>query len=120
MRQIGLVACQPRPFGITTEADAEAAATMPDLVKRGFTADRPGGKFVGDITHIHTWQGFIFLATVIDCISKKVVGWSLADHMRAEHVADALRNAAAPRRRGAATTIQIESHAIWHSDRGSV
>ena len=81
MRQIGLVACQPRPFRITTEADAKAAANMPDLVKRDFTADRPGAKFVGDITYIHTWQGFIYLATVIDCYSKKVVGWSIADHM---------------------------------------
>ncbi|MDH6236416.1 transposase InsO family protein [Cryobacterium sp. CG_9.6] len=112
MRQIGLVACQPRPFRITTEADAEAAANMPDLVKRDFTADRPGVKFVGDITYIHTWQGFIYLATVIDCYSKKVVGWSIADHMRTELVADALRNAAA-------TTV-IEADAIWHSDRGSV
>ncbi|SFI00131.1 Transposase InsO and inactivated derivatives [Cryobacterium levicorallinum] len=112
MRQIGLVACQPRPFRITTEADAEAAATMPDLVKRDFTADRPGAKFVGDITDIHTWQGFIYLATVIDCYSKKVVGWSIADHMRTELVADALRNAAA--------TTMIEPDAIWHSDRGSV
>jgi transposase InsO family protein len=100
MRQIGLMACQPRPFRITTEADAEAAATMPDLVKRDFTATRPGVKFVGDITYIHTWQGFIYLATVIDCYSKKVVGWSIADHMRTELVADALTNAAA--------TTQIE------------
>jgi transposase InsO family protein len=60
------VACQPRPFRITTEADAEAAAGMPNLVKRDFTADRPGVKFVGDITYIHTWQGFLYLATVID------------------------------------------------------
>jgi putative transposase len=51
-RYQGLVACQPRPFRITTEADAEAAAGMPDLVKRDFTADRPGVKFVGDITYI--------------------------------------------------------------------
>ena len=85
---------------------------MPDLVKRDFTADRPGVKFVGDITYIHTWQGFIYLATVIDCYSKKVVGWSIADHMRTELVADALRNAAA--------TTLIEPDAIWHSDRGSV
>ena len=112
MRYQGLVACQPRPFRITTEADAEAAAGMPDLVKRDFTADRPGVKFVGDITYIHTWQGFVYLATVIDCYSKKVVGWSIADHMRTELVADALKNAAA--------TTRIEPLAIWHSDRGSV
>lgn len=112
MRHEGLVACQPRPFRITTEADAEAASTMPDLVKRDFTADRPGVKFVGDVTYIHTWQGFIYLATVIDCYSKKVVGWSIADHMRTDLVADALKNAA--------TTTLIEPLAIWHSDRGSV
>ena len=51
MRAEGLVACQPRPFRVTTEADALAAADMPDLVGRDFTADRPGVKFVGDITY---------------------------------------------------------------------
>lgn len=112
MRQEGLVPCQPRPFRTTTEADAVAAAAMPDLVKRDFTADRPGIKFVGDITYIHTWQGFIYLATVIDCYSKKVVGWAIEDHMRAELVEQALRNAAARTR--------VEPGAISHSDRGSV
>ncbi len=110
MRREGLVACQPRPFRITTDGDD--AATLPDLVNRDFTADRPGVKFVGDITYIHTWQGFIYLATVIDCYSKKVVGWSITDHMRTALVADALRNAAA--------TTRIEPDAIFHSDRGSV
>lgn len=112
MRAEGLVACQPRPFRVTTDADAEAAADMPDLVERDFTADRPGVKFVGDITYVHTWQGFVYLATVIDCYSKKVVGWSIADHMRTELVETALRNAAA--------TTTIEPLAIFHSDRGSV
>jgi transposase InsO family protein len=112
MRTEGLIACQPRPFRVTTEADAEAAAGMPDLVGRDFTADRPGIKFVGDITYIHTWQGFVYLATVIDCYSKKVVGWSIADHMRTELVQTALKNAAA--------TTLIAPEAIFHSDRGSV
>ena len=112
MRQERLVPCQPRPFRVTTQADEDAAASMPDLVQRDFTADRPGVKFVGDITYIHTWQGFVYLATVIDCYSKKVVGWSIADHMRTELVEDALRNAAA--------TTRIELRAIFHSDRGSV
>lgn len=112
MRDEGLVACQPRPFRVTTEADAHAAAGIPDLIERDFTAERPGMKFVGDITYIHTWAGFVYLATVIDCYSKKVVGWSIADHMRTELVGDALRNAAA-------TTV-IETGAIFHSDRGGV
>lgn len=50
MREEDLVPCQPRPFRTTTEADAEAAAKIPDLMRRNFTADRPGEKFVGDIT----------------------------------------------------------------------
>ena len=111
IRDEGLVACQPRPFRSTTDADVEALS-IPDLVKRDFTADRPGVKFVGDITYIHTWQGFIYVATVIDCFSKKVVGWSIADHMRTELVEDALRKAA--------LTTVIEADAIFHSDRGSV
>lgn len=112
MRTEGLIACQPRPFRVTTTADGETAADMPDLVGRDFTANRPGIKFVGDITYIHTWAGFIYLATVIDCYSKKVVGWSITDHMRTELVQDALCNAAA-------TTV-IEADAVFHSDRGSV
>jgi len=82
---------------------------MPDLVKRDFTTHRPVIKFVDNITHIHTWQGFIYLATVIDCYSKKLVGWSIADHMRTELVADALKNAA--------VTSVVEADAIFHSDR---
>ena len=63
-------------------------------------------------TYIHTWAGFIYLATVIDCYSKKVVGWSIADHMRTELVETALNNAAA--------TSVVEPLAVFHSDRGSV
>ena len=112
MRQESLVPCQPRPFRTTTVADTLAATSMPDLVERDFTADRPGVKFVGDITYIHTWQGFVYLATVIDCYSKKVVGWSIADHMRTELVEDALNAAAATR--------GSLKGAIFHSDHGSV
>ncbi len=110
MREHDLVPCQPRPFRTTTESGDDAG--VPDLLERNFTADRPGVKFVGDITYIHTWQGFVYLATVIDCFSRKVVGWSIADHMRTELVAAALNNAAA--------TCLIEPGAIFHSDRGSV
>lgn len=111
MRDEDLIPCQPRPFRTTTKADAEAAAVIPDLLNRDFTAQAPGTKFVGDITYIHTWEGFVYLATVIDCYSKKVVGFSIADHMRTELVATALKNAAA--------TTYIAPDAIWHSDRGS-
>jgi len=112
MRDERLVACQPRPFRVTTQPDGESATSTPDLVKWDFTADRPGVKFVRDITYLHSWQGFVYLATVIDCYSKKVVGWSIADHMRTELVVDALKNAAA-------TTV-IEAGAVFNSDHGSV
>ena len=85
---------------------------MPDLLVRDFSADRPGITFVGDSTYIHTWQGLVYLATVIDCWSRKVVGWSVVDHMRTELVAAALTNAA--------STTLIEPGAVFHSDRGSV
>ena len=70
------------------------------------------GKDLAYETYIHTWQGFIYLATVIDCYSKKVVGWAIEDHMRSELVERALSNAA--------DTTRIEPDASWHSDRGSV
>lgn len=112
MREEELVPCQPRPFRVATDSDPDGDPIVPDLLTRDFTADRPGIKFVGDITYIHTWQGFVYLATVIDCYSRKVVGWSIADHMRTGLVAAALTNAAA--------TTLIEPGAIFHSDRGSV
>ena len=111
MRQEDLVPCQPRPFRVTTESDPDSVGAVPDLLVRNFTADRPGIKFVSDITYIHTWQGFVYLATVIDCFSRKVVGWSIADHMRTDLITAALTNAAA-------TTV-IEKKAVFHSDRGS-
>src|SRR5690625_7047896 len=112
MAENGMIACQPRPFRVTTDPDADAAASTPDLVQRDFSATAPGQKFVGDITYIHTWQGFMYLATVIDCYSKKVVGWAISDHMRSELVENALKNAT--------QTTRIEPQAIFHSDRGSV
>lgn len=109
MRAEGLVACQPRPWRVTTIADPQAPAT-PDLVGRDFTADAPGVKFVGDITYIPTWEGFVYLATVIDCHSKLVAGYALADHMRASLVADAITMAA--------QAVAFSPEAIFHSDRG--
>ena len=66
MRNDGLIACQPRPFRVTTKADGEVATSMPDLLERDFTAERPGAKCVGNITYIHTGRGFIHLAAVIE------------------------------------------------------
>lgn len=110
MRELGLVSCQPRPWRTTTVPD-EAVDSTPDLMKRDFTADAPGRKLVGDITYIHTWAGFLYLATVIDCHTKAVVGWSTASHMKTALIADAIDMAA--------RNTELSDGCIFHSDRGS-
>ncbi|MGH8886515.1 MAG: IS3 family transposase, partial [Egibacteraceae bacterium] len=85
MREEGLVACQPRPYKpLTTVQGGEAG--IPDLVARGFAAHAPGAELAGDITCIPTWEGWLYLATVIDCYSKMVVGWSMSDSLRTDLV----------------------------------
>lgn len=111
MGQAGLRAAQPRRWQVTTRPDKQAAALVPDLVGRDFTADTPGAKLVGDITYVHTWQGWMYLATVIDCYSRAVIGWAVADHMRTELVTDAIDMAA--------RNVNIPEGAIFHSDRGA-
>lgn len=111
MRAEGLVGRCRRRFIKTTIPDPEAAAV--DLVKRAFgpgtiELDRV---YVGDITYIRTWEGWLYLATVIDLSSRRVVGWSMADHMRAELVCDALTMAIEARRPGPGL--------VFHSDRGT-
>lgn len=111
MRQLGLVACQPRPWRhCLTDADPQAAP-IPDLVARDFTATAPGLKMVGDITYIPTWQGWVYLAVVIDCYTKAVVGWAMADNYRTPLITAAIR--------AAARNQTIQPGAIFHSDRGS-
>jgi putative transposase len=110
MRELDLVACQPRPWRVTTDPDAVPAA-IPDLVQRDFTAPTPGVKLVGDITYIHTWEGWLYLATVIDCHTKAVVGWSMADHFRTPLIDAAITMAAG--------NLALAPGCIFHSDRGS-
>lgn len=111
MAERGLVACQPRRKGPVTTISSDAG-DLPDLLERDFTADTPGCKLVGDITYIPTWQGWVYLATVLDCYSKKVVGYAMADHMRTELVTDALAMAARNGHIRPGVTI-------FHSDRGT-
>ncbi len=111
MAERGLVSCQPRPRGPVTTIASDAGDT-PDLVNRDFTADEPGAKLVGDITYIATWAGWVYLATVLDCFSKKVVGYALAAHMRTDLVTDALAMAV---RNGHI----LPGTTIFHSDRGT-
>lgn len=111
MRELALVPCQPRPWRVATTVAGDAG-DIPDLVKRDFTATEPGAKLVGDITYIRTWQGWLFLATVLDCFTKKVVGYAMAEHMRTSLVTDALDMAA---RRGCLR----EGITVMHTDRGT-
>lgn len=110
MRDQGLVACQPRPYRATTVSDPTAPGPA-DLVCRDFTADAPGTKLVGDITYIKTWQGWLYLATVIDCYSRMVIGYAMADHMRTSLVTDALDMAH--------RNTTLAKKCVFHSDRGS-
>jgi putative transposase len=110
MRERGLNPCQPRPFRPTTTLAGDAGS-IPDLVARDFTADAPGTKLVGDITYLPTWQGWLYLATVIDCHTKACIGYALAEHLRADLVIDALQMAA--------RNYTLADGAIFHSDRGT-
>jgi putative transposase len=111
MRELGLVACQPRPWRHSlTEADA-APAPIPDLLRREFTADGPGRKMVGDITYIPTWEGWVYLATVLDCHTKAVVGWAMDDNYKTPLISAAIGMAA--------RNQDLAPGAIFHSDRGS-
>ena len=112
MAELGLVACQPRTRGPRTTIPAEDADQLPDLVQRDFTASRPWVKLVGDITYIRTWEGWVYLATVLDCCTKQVVGYAMADHMRTSLVIDALAMAA---RNGRI----VPGETVFHSDRGT-
>ena len=110
MRELDLVPCQPRPWRHTlTEAGTSSA--IPDLVRRDFTAEAPGKKMVGDITYISTWEGWLYLATVIDCHTKEIVGWATDDNYKTPLIEDAIRMAA--------RNHPLQPGAIFHSDRGS-
>ena len=80
-------------------------------MNRDFTAGIPGAKMVGDITYIPTWQGWAFLATVIDCATRKVIGWAVDDNYRTPLISSAIRMAA--------RNMDLPDGAIFHSDRGS-
>jgi putative transposase len=110
MRAAGLEGRRKRRWRTTTVPDP-AAERARDLIQRDF-APAPGAdrRYVGDITYIATWQGWAYLATVIDLSSRRVVGWALADHMRTELVEDALSMAF--------TTRRPAEGVIFHSDRG--
>ena len=110
MKVAGLHCKTKRKFKITTDSKHKLAIA-PDLLKRQFHVAAPNRYWVGDITSITTKKGWLYLATVIDLYSRQIVGWSMADHMRAELVNDALLMALWKRK--------PDKGLIWHTDRGS-
>jgi putative transposase len=111
MRELGLQPCQPRPWRASLTEQDGRAHRIPDRVARDFTAEQPGQKFVGDITYIPTWEGWLYLATVIDCHTKMVVGYAMDDNYKTPLIVEALTRAA--------NTTTLVPDAIFHSDRGS-
>jgi putative transposase len=110
MRTASLEGVHRRRGTRTTRRDRDAAPA-PDLVQRQFAPSAPDRLWVADITYLPTWSGFLYLAVVIDAWSRRVVGWSMAGHLRTELVLDALEMAIARRRPTTAT--------VFHSDRGT-
>lgn len=111
MRVHGLVGVH-KPARVRTTIPAEEHPPIPDLVGRDFAPADPDVAWVGDITYIPTAEGWLYLASVLDLGSRRLLGYSMAEHMRTELVADAL-TMAADARDGATAEI------IFHGDRGS-
>jgi transposase InsO family protein len=109
MREQGLAGIPKKRFKVTTDSDHDAPIA-PNLLDRDFAASAPNRAWVGDITYLRTRHGWAYLAVLIDLHSRKVVGWSVADHMRTELVEDALQMAVATR--------APEPGLVHHTDRG--
>ena len=110
MRQAAIAGTVRKQRGRTT-IRVPGVRVCEDLVDRAFLAAAPNRLWVADITYLRTWEGWLYLVAVQDVFSRRIVGWSMADHMRTELVTDALQMALAQRR--------PEPGLIWHSDQGS-
>ena len=110
MRQAGLSGLITKKYKATT-VRVPGVRVADDLLDRDFAAGAPNCCWVADITYLRTWEGWLYLVAVQDLYSRRIVGWSMADHMRTELVSDALQMALARRR--------PDPGLIWHSDQGS-
>ena len=111
MRQNGLEGKRRGGKSRTTIPDETVVERARDLLQRNFAATAPNEKWVADLTYIRTWTGFVYLAFVLDCYSRMIVGWQLSTNMRTDLVLDALEMANGLRRPKAGL--------IKHTDRGS-
>ncbi len=110
MKDLNLKVKMKRRYKNTTNSNHNLPIA-PNLLNRDFYASNPDEKYVGDITYISTGEGWLYLATVIDLYSRKVVGWSMADNMKVSLVNDALNMAISHR--------NPLKGLLWHTDRGS-
>jgi putative transposase len=110
MREDGIQGCMRGKRRSTTKRD-ESAPPAPDLVDRSFLAASPDRLWLADITYLPTREGFLYLAFILDACSRRIVGWAMASHLRAELVVDALGMALWRR--------NYPSGVIHHSDRGT-
>src|SRR6266481_6151023 len=110
MRRHGIRAIMARPRRVRTTDSRHDFPIAPNLLDRNFTATAPNRIWLADITYVETDQGWLYLATVLDLYSRKIVGWAMCDHLRADLPLAALRMAISAQRPGAGL--------IHHSDRG--
>ena len=111
MRRLGIEGVSRRKKKRRTTVPDAKAPLAADLVERRFEAERPNALWLADLTYVPTREGFLFLAVVMDMYSRRVVGWSMRDDLKAELVVDALAMAVARRR--------PKPGLVHHSDRGS-
>jgi transposase InsO family protein len=109
MRQEGLSARPPRRYRATTDSK-HTLPVAPNVVARRFHADGPNRVWVTDMTYVWTWEGWLFLAAIVDVFSRRIVGWAIADHLRTELPLEALGMALGIR--------QPPQGLVHHSDRG--
>jgi transposase InsO family protein len=111
LNYLGLSVKMKKRFKVVTTNSNHNLPIAPNLLKRDFYASSVDEKYVGDITYIPTSEGWLYLATVIDLYSRKIVGWSMNDTMKVSLVNDALKMAL--------RTRNPQRGLIWHTDRGS-
>ena len=111
MKDLGLVAKTKKRYRVNTTNSNHNLPIAPNLLNRDFYASYPDEKYVGDITYIPTSEGWLYLATVIDLYSRRIVGWSMDDSMKVSLVNNALKMALISRK--------PPKGLIWHTDRGS-
>ena len=111
MKKLGIFARRKRKFKATTDSEHDLPIAQ-NVLARDFTTTEPDRDWVADMTYIWTTEGWLYLAVIIDLFSRRVVGWSMAEHMRTELVLTALEAALGQR-------VPSQTGLVFHSDRGS-